>query len=40
MKKFTSKAPAQVVEEERAKEKDYLEKQAAVKARIEELKQN
>lgn len=36
--KFTSKAPANVVEEERAKEKDYLEKQATVKARIEELK--
>ncbi|MGV3465902.1 MAG: valine--tRNA ligase [Heyndrickxia sp.] len=36
--KFVSKAPEKVVEEERAKEKDYLEKQAAVSARISELK--
>jgi len=36
--KFVSKAPQKVVEEERAKEKDYLEKQAAVSARISELK--
>ncbi|WP_088007254.1 valine--tRNA ligase [Indiicoccus explosivorum] len=36
--RFTSKAPEAVVEEERAKEKDYLEKRAAVEKRIEELK--
>ncbi len=36
--KFTSKAPESVVEEERAKEKDYLEKRAKVEARIQELK--
>ncbi|MEK5390558.1 valine--tRNA ligase [Margalitia sp. FSL K6-0131] len=36
--KFVSKAPQKVVEEERAKEKDYLDKQAAVSARISELK--
>lgn len=36
--KFISKAPQKVVDEERAKEKDYLEKQAAVSARISELK--
>ncbi|MHA7137110.1 valine--tRNA ligase [Rossellomorea arthrocnemi] len=36
--KFVSKAPQNVVDEEKAKEKDYLEKQATVKARIEELK--
>lgn len=36
--KFVSKAPQKVVDEEKAKEKDYLEKQATVKARIEELK--
>ncbi|MBS4173720.1 valine--tRNA ligase [Bacillus sp. FJAT-49736] len=36
--KFVSKAPEKVVEEERAKEKDYLEKQAVVRARIAELK--
>lgn len=36
--KFISKAPQAVVDEERSKEKDYLEKQATVKARIEELK--
>ena len=34
-----SKAPEAVVEEERAKEKDYLEKYAAVEKRIEELKE-
>lgn len=37
-KGFVEKAPAQVIEQERAKEADYLEKQAKVKARIEELK--
>ncbi|KGX93469.1 valyl-tRNA synthase [Pontibacillus halophilus JSM 076056 = DSM 19796] len=36
---FTNKAPAHVVEEERAKEKDYVEKRAKVEARIVELKQ-
>lgn len=36
--KFISKAPEKVVEEERKKEKDYLEKRKAVQARIEELK--
>ncbi|WP_034757174.1 valine--tRNA ligase [Rossellomorea vietnamensis] len=36
--KFVSKAPQKVVDEEKEKEKDYLEKQATVKARIEELK--
>ncbi|AQQ52879.1 valine--tRNA ligase [Planococcus lenghuensis] len=36
--RFVSKAPEAVVEEERAKEKDYLEKRAAVEKRIEELK--
>lgn len=36
--KFVSKAPAQVVEEERAKEKDYLEKRQTVQERLEELK--
>jgi valyl-tRNA synthetase len=35
---FVNKAPEKVVEEERAKEKDYLNKQEKVKARIEELK--
>ncbi|SFD58327.1 valyl-tRNA synthetase [Lentibacillus persicus] len=35
---FINKAPEKVVEEERAKEKDYLEKQAKVKARLDELK--
>ncbi|MFT9849847.1 valine--tRNA ligase [Aneurinibacillus sp. REN35] len=35
---FVAKAPAQVIEQERAKEADYLDKQAKVKARIEELK--
>ncbi|MCA0969916.1 valine--tRNA ligase [Halobacillus litoralis] len=36
--KFVSKAPEKVVEEERAKETDYLEKRASVEARIKELK--
>ncbi|MBU5342605.1 valine--tRNA ligase [Caldifermentibacillus hisashii] len=36
--KFVAKAPAQVVEEERAKEKDYLEKRTTVQERLEELK--
>nr|WP_144921305.1 valine--tRNA ligase [Paenibacillus bovis] len=35
--KFISKAPEAVVAEERAKEKDYLEKKATVEARIKEL---
>ncbi|GAB3797174.1 valine--tRNA ligase [Virgibacillus kimchii] len=35
---FVNKAPEKVVEEERKKEKDYLNKQEKVKARIEELK--
>lgn len=35
---FISKAPDSVVDEEKQKEKDYLEKQAKVKARLEELK--
>lgn len=35
---FVAKAPATVIEEEKAKEKDYLEKRASVQARIEELK--
>ena len=35
---FVKKAPAKVIEEERAKEKDYTEKLAAVEARIQELK--
>ncbi|GAA0442369.1 valine--tRNA ligase [Lentibacillus halophilus] len=34
---FTSKAPQKVVDEERQKEADYLEKQAKVKARLDEL---
>jgi len=36
--KFVAKAPTQVVEEERAKEKDYLEKRATVQERLEELR--
>ncbi|MBM7578852.1 valine--tRNA ligase [Jeotgalibacillus terrae] len=36
--RFVSKAPEAVVEEERAKQKDYQSKQDAVKARIEELR--
>ncbi|WP_223068252.1 valine--tRNA ligase [Paenibacillus caui] len=35
---FVSKAPAHVIEEERAKQKDYADKRAKVLARIEELK--
>lgn len=34
---FVAKAPAHVIEEEKAKEKDYLEKRATVQTRIEEL---
>ncbi len=37
-KNFVEKAPAKVVEEERAKEKDYLEKRQVVQTRIQELK--
>lgn len=37
-KGFISKAPEKVVADERAKEKDYLEKREVVKARIRELK--
>ena len=36
---FMKKAPEKVIEEERAKEKDYLEKRDAVIHRINELKQ-
>ncbi|MBS4208940.1 valine--tRNA ligase [Bacillus sp. FJAT-50079] len=36
--KFTSKAPQAVVDEERAKEKDYVEKRATVETRMKELK--
>ncbi|MEK5325196.1 valine--tRNA ligase [Aeribacillus sp. FSL M8-0254] len=36
--RFIKKAPKEVVEEERAKEKDYLEKQQAVLKRLQELK--
>ncbi|SDX63884.1 valine--tRNA ligase [Salimicrobium album] len=36
--KFVSKAPAHVVEAEKEKEADYLDKRAKVEARIEELK--
>ncbi|MEC1759119.1 valine--tRNA ligase [Schinkia azotoformans] len=36
--KFVGKAPANVVEEERKKEQDYLEKRAVVEARIQELR--
>ncbi|UOQ93880.1 valine--tRNA ligase [Halobacillus shinanisalinarum] len=35
---FVSKAPEQVVEEERTKEQDYLDKRAKVEARMKELK--
>ncbi|WP_078555379.1 valine--tRNA ligase [Bacillus alkalicellulosilyticus] len=35
---FIAKAPEQVIEEERAKEKDYIEKRETVQARIAELK--
>ena len=37
--RFMSKAPETVVDEERAKEKDYLEKYAAVERRMQELKE-
>ncbi|WP_203361596.1 valine--tRNA ligase [Bacillus sp. REN10] len=37
--RFISKAPQKVVDEERAKEQDYLEKRGAVEARMNELKQ-
>ncbi|KAB7708611.1 valine--tRNA ligase [Bacillus aerolatus] len=36
--RFVSKAPQKVVDEERAKEKDYSEKRAAVEARMKEMK--
>ncbi|MDQ0216749.1 valyl-tRNA synthetase [Oikeobacillus pervagus] len=36
--KFVSRAPEKVVNEEKAKEKDYLEKRAIVEERIQELK--
>ncbi|HHY20584.1 MAG TPA: valine--tRNA ligase, partial [Bacilli bacterium] len=36
---FVAKAPAKVIEEERKKEQDYIEKRETVKARIAELKQ-
>lgn len=35
---FVKKAPEKVIDEERAKEKDYVEKRAAVEARINELR--
>ncbi|WP_034671933.1 valine--tRNA ligase [Ectobacillus panaciterrae] len=35
---FVKKAPAQVIEEERKKEQDYLEKREAVRARLAEIK--
>jgi valyl-tRNA synthetase len=35
---FIAKAPAKVVEEERAKEQDYVEKREAVQSRIAELR--
>ncbi|WP_423407556.1 valine--tRNA ligase [Heyndrickxia sp. MSNUG] len=35
---FVKKAPEKVIEEERAKEKDYVEKRAAIEARINELR--
>ncbi|WP_058763204.1 valine--tRNA ligase [Exiguobacterium chiriqhucha] len=35
---FTGKAPAHVIDEEKAKEKDYLDKRDAVRARLEELR--
>ena len=37
--RFVANAPEAVVEEERAKEKDYLEKYATVEKRMEELKE-
>ena len=36
--RFVSNAPQNVVDEEREKEKDYLEKRATVEMRIKELK--
>jgi valyl-tRNA synthetase len=36
--RFVANAPAEVVEAERAKEKDYLDKQAAVTERIRSLR--
>ena len=36
--RFVSNAPQNVVDEEREKEKDYLEKRATVEIRIKELK--
>ncbi|MBS4216990.1 valine--tRNA ligase [Bacillus sp. FJAT-49711] len=36
--KFISKAPQSIVDEERAKEKDYLEKRATVEERLKEIK--
>ena len=35
---FVAKAPAQVIEEEKAKQKDYIEKREQVRARITELR--
>jgi valyl-tRNA synthetase len=35
---FVKKAPEKVIEEEKAKEKDYTEKRTAVEARLNELK--
>ncbi|MFB6467966.1 valine--tRNA ligase [Cytobacillus sp. Hz8] len=35
---FVKKAPAKVIDEEKAKEKDYLEKRTAVEARLKEMK--
>ena len=35
---FVKKAPAKVIDEERAKEQDYIEKRAAVQVRLDELK--
>ncbi len=37
--RFVAKAPEAVVNEERAKEKDYLEKKQTVEKRITELKE-
>jgi len=36
---FLAKAPAHVIEEERKKEQDYLEKRETVRARLAQLKQ-
>ncbi|MBC1234592.1 valine--tRNA ligase [Listeria booriae] len=38
--KFMAKAPEKVIEEERAKEKDYMEKKSLVEERIQSLKNN